>query len=284
MKLPQSLIDRLTHLSLQKDDQFDLLEAALIASKILKPSQKIETAQTAIHTLSDRLMARFKSALQDENELDAQVSALHYVMIREEGFHGDEEAFDDLDHLNLFSLLEQKCGTALSLSILYIHCAQTCGWNAQALNFPAYSLICLSNGAERVILDPFHGCTRLDAYNLRQIIKVIGGAEAELTPQFYETLSPKTLAMRYINSIKAHFLRCQQMEPAVEMLEALCLLENSSPTFWRERGLLLARIGLLEEAVECLQNAQSRTQDSETFRQTQFILDDLLNKISAPQN
>ena len=267
MSIPASLRTTFENLSTQSDDSFDMIDAALAVSKLLKPSGKVEQACTKLTQLSARL--------KDTALHKTKVDALQKVMSQEEGFHGDEDAFDDLDHMNLFCVLENKCATALTLSLLYIHCAQKCGWSAHVLNFPGYCLIAIDEGNKRVIIDPFHGCVELDAYNLRQFLKVIGGAEAELQPQFYETISAKTVAMRHINAIKGHFLRCQQLEKALDILQTLTLLEPTSATFWRETGLLQARIGQTEAATHALKTSLKFTEDINVIRHTENILADL---------
>lgn len=267
MSIPASLRTTFENLSTQSDDSFDMIEAALAVSKLLKPSGKIEQAQTKLTQLTERL--------NDTAHHLTNAHALQKVMSQEERFHGDEDAFDDLDHMNLFCVLENKCATALTLSLLYVHCAQMCGWSAHVLNFPSYCLIAIDEGNKRVIIDPFNGCVELDAYNLRQFLKVIGGAEAELHPQFYEAISAKTVAIRHINAIKGHFLRCQQLEQALKILQTLTLLEPTSDAFWRETGLLQARIGQTEAATQALKTSLKYTRDINAIRHTENILADL---------
>ena len=137
----------------------------------------------------------------------------------------------------------------------------------------------MDDGAERKIIDPFNNCVELDAFNLRQLIKVIGGAEAELKPDFYESISAKTLAFRYITAIKLHFLRCENISMALEILEILTILEPESPALWRETGLLAARNGQMNNAISSLQKAIKLTSDPDTIRHTQHIIDDLQKKL-----
>ncbi|WP_135081208.1 transglutaminase-like domain-containing protein [Terasakiella sp. SH-1] len=278
MNLPERLIRDLSELAHQDDHSFDALKAAFLVSKILKPSARLESYDNQISDIIAQLDKRFRQLCNYQSVLEAKVSSLQLILSQDMGFHGDEDAFDDLDHLNLFSVLDHKCGTALSLSLLYLHCAQACGWSIHALNFPGYSLICLDESNKRTILDPFHGCVEIDTYTLRQMIKVIGGAEAELQPELYQNLSPKTLSMRYIASIKAHFLRCQQIDKALDILQASLCLEPESAAFWRETGLLQARTGQLEEAIDSLNVSLKYTTDGDAIRHVQHIVQDLEKK------
>ncbi len=279
MSLSGDLQGRLNVLSQQSDDDFDLLEACFVASKILRPSQKISLFREEMDKIAHQLHQNYKQQLTFHPPLNAKIKALQITMIDERGFHGDDEAFDDLEHMNLFNVLESGCGTALSLSIVFVHCARALGWAASALSFPGYSLIRFDEGAERRIIDPFQNCIELDAYDLRQLIKVIGGAEAELSPGFYESLTSKTLAMRHINAIKLHFMRCERMTQALEILQVQTGLEPQSASFWRETGLLQARVSQIDEALLSLQKSIDLSQDLDAIRHTRHIMEDLQKKL-----
>lgn len=279
MTLSGDLEKRLMHLAKQDEDAFDLLEAALVISKVLQPSGDINTCREKINILCQCLHQIYKEQLSLHPPLIAKTRALQKAMVSQNGFHGEDDAFDELDQMNLFSVMEHKCATAVTLALIYIHCTTSLGWTASALNFPAYCLIRLDQGAERKIIDPFNNCVELDAFDLRQFIKVLGGAEAELQPDFYDSLSPKTLALRHINAVKMHFLRCEQIDKAIEVLSVLTTLEATSSTFWREMGLLQARLARHHLAIESLKKSINFTVDSEIIRQTQHIIDNIHKKI-----
>jgi len=274
MSLPQSLKKQFEELSHQGDEEFDSTKAGFLLSKALKPSKKIEEYTQQLDLIAQKCAEQVKKA----DGFDQKVKKFSQFLVETEGFHGDEDAYDDLDHMNFFSILETKCATTMGLSLIYLHCAKACGLQAEALNFPGHSLICLQEGAKRIIIDPFAGAIQLDAHDLRQFLKVIGGADVELSPKFYQGLTPKTLFMRYVNAVKAHFLRCMQMEKALEMLQVLTALQPDSSTYWREMGLLQARTGLMKEAANSLKTALKFTKDPETIRHTQHIIADIEKK------
>jgi len=278
MTLPPSVHKGLTTLSQQDDHAFDLCEANLLLAKLLKPSLNLSDYRARINQLIRDLQKNFDAVKDHHPTLRAKVNALQSLMCIQEGFHGDEDAFNDLDHMNLACVLDHKCGTALALSMLYIHCARACDWSVMGLNFPGCSLVCVEDGNQRAILDPFQQAAELDAYTLRQMIKILGGAEAELQPLFYDSLSPKTLFIRHLSAVKSHFLRCDQMMQGLEILQALTTLEPQSAAFWRETGLLQARIGQIDAAVDALETALSFTEEEDARRHTRHILDDLKKK------
>jgi len=278
MSLPSSLIAAFERLSHQDDDNFEMMECALLASRILQPSAKIDQYRPILAKITDALRAEYEEHIQNNPSLVAKVRSLQKVLCLDYGFSGEEDAFDDLEHLNIFSLLEHKYGTSLTLTILFVHCAKQCGWSVHALNFPGYYLIRIDEGQGRVILDPFNKCSELDAHNLREMLKILAGADAELKPSYSEPLALKSLALRHLNTMKLHFLRCQQMPQTLEILQALSALEPRSAAFWRETGLLQARLNQTDEAIASLKTAIDLTTDLEAIRHTQYILNGLINK------
>ncbi|WP_028878075.1 tetratricopeptide repeat protein [Terasakiella pusilla] len=276
MSLPHSLITGFEALSTQSDQDFDYARAFALVSKALRPSAKIEDGLLKLHELAEGL----KTDLSADQRLTDKVAVLRAYMVGENDFHGDEDAYDDLDHMNLFSILKTGCGTAMGLGFIYLYCLHHCGLKADVLNFPAHCLIRVEEGPNRIIFDPFAGVLELEAVDLRQFLKVIGGADVELGPQYYQELSPKTVFIRHLNAIKSHFLRCEQTQEALEVLHILILLEADSAAFWRESGLLKARIGQLAQAVADLKQALLHTEDENTKRHTRHIIADLEGALS----
>jgi regulator of sirC expression with transglutaminase-like and TPR domain len=278
MSLPLDLQKRLSSLSQQSDKDFDLLEASFVVSKVLRPSQDIDNYKRLAQEIIKQLHRNYKHQLTCHPPLIAKVEALQQTMVDERNFRGEEDAFDDLEHLNLFNVLETGCGTALSLSILIVHCASQLGWTANTLNFPGYVLVRLDEGAERKIIDPFNQCCELDAFHLRQLAKIIFGADAELQPDYYKSITRKALAMRLVSAVKYHFLRCEQMGKALEMLEIQIGLEPQSAAFWRETGLLQARLNDPERAIQSLETSIDLSDDMEAIQSTRHIIEDLRKK------
>jgi regulator of sirC expression with transglutaminase-like and TPR domain len=275
MRISNSLQSHLGGLIPRKDDHIDVMQAALGISSLLTPSKTPQAAIPHLDEISTALQACYETLLPTApTALDAKYQALTETLVEHFGFHGDEDAFDDLDHLNVYTLLETRCGTPLSLCLLYFHLCSTVGWTVNLLNFPGFNLISLEEGPSRIILDPFQQAQKLDAYMLRQMIKMVGGSDVELNPSFYQPISPLTLAIRYAHTIKAHFMRCEQVEKAIELVETSICLDPQSDAFWREAGLLHARIYEWDEAIICLEKSRSLCPDILTKQHLENLIAD----------
>ena len=78
---------------------------------------------------------------------------------------------------------------------------------ASGLAFPGHFLIRLSEGPERLILDPFHGGQVCDAAELRELLKATAGQEIELPPEHYAPVSDRDVLLRLQNNLKARLLQ-----------------------------------------------------------------------------
>ena len=87
----------------------------------------------------------------------ARAQALSAVIADEYGYMGDRISYDDLRNANLLDVIERRKGLPVALGILYIHCAQSLGWELTGLSFPGHFVVGLREGTDHVILDPFNG-------------------------------------------------------------------------------------------------------------------------------
>ena len=63
---------------------------------------------------------------------------------------------------------------------------------------------------------------------LRDLLKVAAGADAELTPEYYATVGNRDVLLRLQNNLKTRFIKADRGGRAVEMLEACCFRARRS--------------------------------------------------------
>jgi len=153
--------------------------------------------------------------------LAAQANALNEIILLKHGYSGDELTYDDLQNANLMRVIDRRKGLPVALGILYLSAARAQGWDAVGLGFPGHFLVRLSQGPERVILDPFHGGRTLDAMALRELLKAISGQEVELTPDHYAPVPDRDVLLRLQNNLKSRLLQGQQFERAAKVIETI---------------------------------------------------------------
>ena len=95
-----------------------------------------------------------------------------------------------------------------------MHAARQQGWSAAGLAFPGHFLIRIDHGGERAIVDPFNGGKVCGAGDLRDLLKAMQGADAELTPDHYADVSDREILLRLQNNIKLRLMQLKQADKA----------------------------------------------------------------------
>ena len=90
---------------------------------------------------------------------------------------------------------------------------------------------------------------------LRDLLKVAAGADAELTPEYYATVGNRDILLRLQNNLKLRFMKADRVDKAVEILNGMLLFAPEEAMLWREAGLLNAHIGNLNVAVDALETS-----------------------------
>ena len=212
-------------------------------------------------------------------DLATQARALNEIILLKYGYSGDERTYDDPQNANLMRVIDRRKGLPVALGILYIHAARAQGWDMVGLAFPGHFLVRLSDGAGRLILDPFHGGQTCGAVELRGLLKAIGGAEQELLPEHYAPVSDRDVLLRLQNNIKARLLQTGQRERALAVIATMQFLAPELAALWYEAGAVEARLGNLRAAIASFEAFVARTPDGAARHQAAALLQQLKSRL-----
>lgn len=169
------------------------------------------------------------------------------------GYRGDELTYDDPQNANLMRVIDRRKGLPVALGIIYIETGRRLGWAIEGLNFPGHFLIRLEAEGARRILDPFHGGVERHTPELRSMLKGINGMEAELEPAHFAPVSDRGILLRLQNNIKIRRIRGGDLQGAIAVVERMRWLAPDDFDLVREAGLIYARLGELQSAIETLE-------------------------------
>src|SRR5204862_4626076 len=167
-------------------------EAALALAALDRPQVALARYREHLATLARDLGA----AAVGVAEAAARAAALRAVIVGAYGYRGDDLTYDDLQNANLMRVIDRRKGLPVALGILYLDAGRAQGWDTVGLGFPGHFLIRLAEGAERLILDPFHGGRVCDAASLRELLKVMAGQAVELSPEHYAPVADRDVLLR----------------------------------------------------------------------------------------
>jgi regulator of sirC expression with transglutaminase-like and TPR domain len=253
-----------------------IAEAALALASFDRPRVALARYRQHLRALA-RDVGRRAAA---DPGLVAQAGALNEIILLKHGYSGDELTYDDLQNANLMRVIDRRKGLPVALGILYLSAARAQGWEAVGLGFPGHFLIRLSQGPERLILDPFHGGRTLDAMALRELLKAIAGQEIELTPEHYAPVADRDVLLRLQNNLKSRLRQGQQHERAVRVVETMQMLAPDLVELWREAGLIHAQLGNLRAAVGAVEEFIARSPDGAARHEAAVLLQQLKTRLN----
>jgi regulator of sirC expression with transglutaminase-like and TPR domain len=269
--------DLLRHIGTQPDEDIDLAEAALALAALDHPDVSLDRYRDHLS-----LLAREVAELNppDADTLEGRVAALQDVLVRRHGYEGDALTYDDIQNANMMQVIDRKKGLPVALGILFIQTARAQGWSISGLNFPGHFLVRLEYAGERIILDPFNQGQSRSVMELRDLLKVAAGADAELTPEYYATVGNRDILLRLQNNLKLRFMKADRVDKAVEILDGMLLFAPEEAMLWREAGLLNAHIGNLNAAVGALETFMTLGVNDLLRHQTALLIQQLKARLN----
>ena len=251
-------------------------EAALALASFERPRIALARYRQHLAVLA-RDLGRHAGATGD---LEERAQALNEIILLKHGYSGDELNYDDLQNANLMRVVDRRKGLPVALGILYLHTARAQGWDSVGLAFPGHFLIRLAEGAERLILDPFHSGRICAAAELRELLKAMAGQEIELSPEHYAPVSDRDVLLRLQNNLKSRLLQAGRYERALGVVETMLMLAPDLVELWQEAGLLHARQGNIRAAVNAIQEFVIRAPEGTARHQAAAVLQQLKAKLN----
>jgi regulator of sirC expression with transglutaminase-like and TPR domain len=244
----------------QPDDMIDLAEVALLLAALDYPEADLAPYRRHLAALASNLA---DMAAQEKETLDGRVAALTQVVAEQHGYAGDRRTYDDLQNANLIRVIDRRKGLPVALGILYIHAARAQGWRASGINFPGHFLISVEDDEERIILDPFESGMQVDLARLQLMLKTALGADAELQPEYYASMTNRGVLLRLQNNIKKRVLDSGDNQRGAAVIEGMLTIAPELPDLWREAAELRAEIGEMRSALQALDRLLLLADDSQ---------------------
>jgi regulator of sirC expression with transglutaminase-like and TPR domain len=237
------------------DSSIDLMLTALAFSAMTHPGLSIDRYKFHTQKLSGDVRKRFQDLLEGgaEDDVHTRLAALKHIIADQEGYQGDEETYDDLQNADLTRVIDRRKGLPIALAILYIQTGRNNGYVVDGLNFPGHFLCRIEHGGVRVIFDPFMRCQVMEASDLRQLVKRIKGANAELSVDYYAPASNRDILIRLQNNIKLRLIEAEDYKGALHIVEMMRLIDPAEYRLLFDAGVLFAKTGQRRAAIEVLE-------------------------------
>ena len=276
--------DALKRIAETPDHDIDLAEAALVLATIDRPQVAPDAYRRHLAALADEVGAYAssqKSAREGgDDSVDDRIEALTQVIAKRYGYVGTDRDFEDLDAANLTRVIDARHGLPIAIGIIYIDVARKLGWSADGVDFPGRFLVQLDGEADRALIDPFDSGRKLEAPDLRNLLKAVMGLDAELSQSHYAPAENRVVLVRLQNNIKVRHLQADRIQEALDQLSIMLAFAPETSFLWREAGILYAKMENIRASVSALEHYLALDAPAGERRNAVSLLQDMKNRLN----
>jgi regulator of sirC expression with transglutaminase-like and TPR domain len=249
----------LSRLGADPDYPVDLAELNFrFAAEVDDPELDLPVYLSKLDDFAEELAPRLHRA----GSLEDRAMELGHFLFEEQGFAGNTEHYYDARNSFLHEVLDRRLGIPISLSVLAIAVGERCGLEMSGIGLPGHFIAKVSDGADEVLFDPFHGGALLTPSGCSELVSAVVGEPYAITAKNLKATPPGIIAMRMLNNLKAVYLQGGEFEPAAQVIEWLILLNRNDPTQYRDLGVALVHADQHGRAIDPLTHYLKASPDS----------------------
>ncbi len=274
MAIPLESPARALFASLIERDPVPLDEAVLAIAQEEYPDLDAGAVLARLDRLGERVRARAPA----RERAASLLSALRWVLVEEEGLHGDERDYHDPRNSFLNEVLERKVGIPISLSVVWMEVARRAGLRLDGVGFPGHFLTkYASPGGIEIFVDAFHRGELLSADECVARYRARTGGR-DLDRRYLEAVTPRQILARTLHNLRRIYLERKDDVRAWWVLDRILMLAPGQLEALRDRGLVAARLGAAAAAVRDLEAYLARASSASDADEVRRVLAELRGK------
>ena len=231
------------------DAEIDIGNAALQLARVDALDADWQAAAEHLSDMAQRAVVRATGMVDDD--LRGRAAALADLLVREFGYSGDLETYDDPANANLIRVIERRRGLPVALGVIWLHAARAAGWGSHGVDFPAHFLVALEGRKAQVVVDVFNGGAVMSAGDLRALLKRVEGQDAELRPGILQPMSTRRVLLRLQNNIMTRRLRTGDLRGGLRCTVDMLRIAPDQAELWRQAGIMNHRLEQATAARDC---------------------------------
>jgi regulator of sirC expression with transglutaminase-like and TPR domain len=217
----------------------DLLTAALLLGRI----EGSRADPAPYRALLEELASGFAERLDKNSSVRGRLQALSRYLFEEHGFRGNRDDYYDPKNSFLEEVLDRKLGIPITLSLVYIEVGRRVGLPLVGIGFPGHFLVRYEDVSEEIYIDPFNGGRLLTRSDLEPLLEEMYHGQLALDPAFLQPVTERQFLTRMLYNLKAIYMRAEDFDKLLQVLDLILLLNPESAVDIRDRGLVLYEKG-----------------------------------------
>jgi regulator of sirC expression with transglutaminase-like and TPR domain len=254
LNMESRMHERLAKIAKISEQELNLAEAALLIAVEEYPGLDVEAYLRQI----DELATGVQERLPAQAGLEDTLVTLNQFLFVEKGFSGDTETYDDPRNSFLNEVLDRKRGIPITLSIIYMEVGRRLGLPLKGVSFPGHFLVKFATREGEVVLDPFSGGSLLSKEDLEEILEETYGPAESVNAAPLERLliaaGKKDILVRMLRNLKGAYLRREQFDKALTVVDRILVIQPDQPDEVRDRGRIYEQLECFRAALENYQS------------------------------
>lgn len=236
----------------------NLARAALLVAREEYPQLPVDLYLGRLDELAERVVDR----LANERAPMVVLNELIRTLYGSEGFRGNREAYYDPRNSFLNDVLDRRMGIPLTLAITALEVGWRLRLPLEGVSFPRHFMVRFRGEGVNLLLDPFEAGELRFEDQAQELLDRVYGGTIRMRPSFLRVASKRDMLVRMLSNLKAIYVNAQDDVRALAAVERLILLSPGVGSESRDRGILLARMGREEEALQELERYLDHVPDA----------------------
>jgi regulator of sirC expression with transglutaminase-like and TPR domain len=234
-KSPRS---RLEEILARPDREVNLAEAALLVAA----EEYTDLDVRAYLVRLDEMGVALRQRLEEEPRPERAIMALNRYLFQEQGFRGNTEQYYDARNSYLSDVIDRRTGIPITLSTVYMEVARRAGLEVEGVGLPGHFVVRVQMPSRALLVDPFHGGSLLTERDCQERLDRIFDGKVKLEPKMLRPCRRKDMLERILRNLKAIYLRDQDKDRALRVVDLLVRIQPGSAEDLRDRGVLYAAL------------------------------------------
>ena len=257
----------------RSESDLDLARAALLVAQEQYPQLSVEMYLARLDALAEEARGRLGEETAPLLVLQEVVATLY----RRHGFTGNTDAYYDPRNSFLNDVLDRRTGIPLTLGIVLLEVGWRLGLPLEGVAFPHHFLVRYRGEEVDLLLDPFDGGNARTEDEAQELLDRVYGGMVRIQPAFLRTAERRDMLIRLLNNLKTIYLNTGDEFRALGVVERLLLLRPDAASERRALGMLLARMGRRDEAVDELRRYLATGPEGRERARIEEIVDQLVD-------
>lgn len=227
------------------DTAIPLAHAALLLAADEYPGLDVDAYLRRIDVLASEAAPAVRAANDPTGAMRALCNHL-FVRAR---FAGNTDNYYDPRNSYLNDVLDRRVGIPITLSVLAIEVGARAGLPVRGVGLPGHFVVCLVDGTDGIFADPFHRGRLLTADDCHDLVQHLFHGRMTFSSDWLRPVGNRQILLRMLSNLRNIHAQAGDDQRCARVLTRQIQLAPDAAEAYRERGLVLARLGRLRAAL-----------------------------------